>query len=124
MNLESPTWLGLGFDQVHENQAGHVQQPVPGPSADPHIDWKHWTDLVNRPSLERFGQAHENQAGPSTDANFDDEMTSDELRPPPLKRPKLASSIVFGQTQEHFRTQERLLTQERLIQDPPTQDCR
>jgi hypothetical protein len=103
VNRPSPkTWPSTGPDlrDVGFDWKKYVQQLIRGPSPDPGFHWNHWMDLVDRPSPKTFGQVHENQAGPSTGANFGDDTTLDELRPPPLKRPKLASSIVFGQAHE------------------------
>ncbi|KAF8502828.1 hypothetical protein F5888DRAFT_1120726 [Russula emetica] len=37
------------FGQAHEYQVEHVQQPKPGPSADPDFNWHYWMNLEDAP---------------------------------------------------------------------------
>ena len=54
------------FGEVLGDQVKHVQQPDPGPLADPNFDWNYWMSLKDSPppkpvSPKELGQIHEAQ---------------------------------------------------------------
>ncbi|KAF8502832.1 hypothetical protein F5888DRAFT_1800388 [Russula emetica] len=57
------------FSQAHEYQVEHVQQPNPGPSADPDFNWHHWANLEDappsRPSSSKLSIPESSNPGPS-----------------------------------------------------------
>ncbi|KAF8502831.1 hypothetical protein F5888DRAFT_1800384 [Russula emetica] len=57
------------FSQAYEYQVEHVQQPKPGPSADPYFNWDYWMNLKDpppsRPSPSKLSIPESSNPGPS-----------------------------------------------------------